>query len=265
MTKPVIEQGEAGLAIGIDWGTSTARAFAFDRTGKLLAQTAGPFGEALGVQSLHARLGRTPSEADFAKALEIILQELWRSLYGNDGQFPQAVPILACGMIGSKQGIVDAGYLACPVDPARLARHLVVTSCGARTLHIVPGLRMDGDGVSALPDVMRGEETQILGALADGSDKERVMVLPGSHAKWARVRDAQPGDETAPIRIEMFETQFSGEMYAALSQHTILGRLFAADGQRLDQAAFAAGVDLARRAPEQMQRHLFSVRALGLS
>lgn len=268
MSQPVLT---AGACIGLDWGTSAARAFVFDAAGQVVAQSAPSVGAALGVQSLHASLGRAPEAADFALALETMLASLSQE-QARPGELALSLPVIACGMIGSKQGLIDAGYLPCPIAPAELASQLAVAKCGPYRLHVVPGLKMASASAHVahkrqMPDVMRGEETQILGALeltkegdAAGSDAKarRLMVLPGSHAKWASVRAG---------RIERFETQFSGELFAALSQHTILGRLF--EPGDTDSApnvqAFLDGIALAREAPEQMQKHLFSVRALGLA
>lgn len=236
----------SAVFIGIDWGTSAARALAFDARGQVLAQSPASAGERMGVQRLHEDLGRTPAPADFAVALETLLASLGVAL-------PQALPVLACGMIGSRQGLADAGYLACPAAPLALARRLVPIACGRRLLHLVPGLRMDG----AAPDVMRGEETQLLGAMQPAEPGQGLMILPGSHSKWALCADGE---------IKHFQTQFSGELFAALSQHSLIGRLFTAAGlASLDEAAFDQGVALAASAPAQWQRHLFRVRALTLS
>ena len=283
MSQPVFPRG---VCIGLDWGTSAARAFVFDAGGQVLAESPPSVGAALGVQSLHASLGRPPEAADFARALATLLD----SLPGEPDTSADAVqwpPLIACGMIGSKQGLIDAGYLACPIAPAELAGRLVPAPCGQFLLHVVPGLKMASTPerpgrMRQMPDVMRGEETQILGVLGmklpgekdpvamDASKLEpkreagspsqvaRLMVLPGSHSKWASVHEG---------RIERFETHFSGELFAALSQHTILGRLFepATAAASAGEQAFHDGLALAREAPDQMQKHLFSVRALGLS
>jgi 2-dehydro-3-deoxygalactonokinase len=172
------------------------------------------------------------------------------------------IPILACGMIGSKQGLLDAGYSPCPTSPAALAAHLIQSQCGRFKLWIIPGLRMPS-APDVLPDFMRGEETQVLGANLDG-----LFVLPGSHSKWI---DVDQGI------ITRFETHFSGELFAVLKEHSILGRLFAASSiepirqtnseQAFDpvqSAAFLRGISTARKHPQQLLQHLFSTRALGL-
>jgi 2-dehydro-3-deoxygalactonokinase len=115
-------------------------------------------------------------------------------------------------------------------------------------VQLVPGLRtVDADGV---PDVMRGEETQVLGVLGDDAG-ERLFVLPGTHSKWVHTANGQ---------ITGFRTYMTGELYAVLRQHSILGRLVV-DGPA-DPAAFRLG--LARGGEDGLDPRLFSVRTLGL-
>jgi 2-dehydro-3-deoxygalactonokinase len=182
----------ATALIAIDWGTSSARAYHLDGGGRILDQTSAP----LGVQQVAA--------GGFPEALSVLLQ-------GSVAN----VPLLACGMIGSRQGWLEAPYRECPADLAAIAAGL--TAVPGTRLAIVPGLLYrDPDGV---PDVLRGEETQILGALegeAGSLANRRVIVLPGTHSKWARV---------GARGIEAFATFLTGELYAVLREHSILGRL----------------------------------------
>ncbi len=262
--------------IGIDWGTSSARAYAFDRQGEILASVGDSPDQAMGVQTLRQRLGREPTSIDFGAALETLLAALSASASTSASLFAlppltltkpgsksaQRIPILACGMIGSKQGLVDAGYSPCPTSPALLAKRLVQAQCGRFKLWVTPGLRMP-TLTGVLPDFMRGEETQVLGAHADG-----LLVLPGSHSKWVDVDQGV---------ITQFETYFSGELFAVLKEHSILGRLFASaraesvpHGQAepafepAQTAAFVLGINTARKNPHNLLRHLFSTRALGI-
>jgi 2-dehydro-3-deoxygalactonokinase len=156
------------------------------------------------------------------------------------------------GMIGSRQGWVEAPYLAWPVGIEDLARALTpVTTATGRDVRIVPGVKWIGrDGV---PDVMRGEETQIFGALQPPEAGRRVFVLPGTHSKWVVTEDG---------RIERFATYMTGEVFAVLSGHSILGALMD-DGDGDDPDAFTLGVERAR-APGGLLHHLFGVRTLGL-
>src|SRR4029450_9608768 len=135
-------------------------------------------------------------------------------------------PRLACGMIGSRQGWVEAPYVACPASLDALATGLARVQTAALT--IVPGLvTRDRHGV---PDVMRGEETQLLGAVA--ADEAVLAVLPGTHSKWARVECGTVVD---------FATWMTGELFAALLDHSILGRM-AERGAAPSPQAFARGV-----------------------
>ncbi len=190
--------------LAIDWGTTSARAYRVDVQGDILDMRGAP----LGVQQI--RDGR------FAEAMDTLLGD-W-----ND----EAAPRLACGMIGSRQGWVEASYVPCPAPLASLAAGIVVADGGR--LHIVPGVSTRDP--NQVPDVMRGEETQIVGAVDERED--RVLVaMPGTHSKWARVELG---------RIVDFMTFMTGEMWSVLLQHSILGRL-AAPGAAIAGPAFARG------------------------
>jgi 2-dehydro-3-deoxygalactonokinase len=198
-----------------------------DRQGRVRDTRSAP----LGVQRV--------ASGEFAQAL--------KTLRGDS--FPESVPLIACGMIGSRQGWVEAPYCACPADFDNIAAALIRVPGTA--LVIVPGLICrDDDGVA---DVMRGEETQILGALADGARTRQVMLLPGTHSKWAIV---------GPDGIETFSTFMTGELYALLVEHSILGRL-AAPGS--DEEAFACGVRHSLRSTGTLSHDLFSARTLALT
>ena len=219
--------------IGLDWGTTSFRAALIDGQGRVVARRAGPHG----ILSVSAG------------AFEAVLDS---QIHDWERDNPEA-PILASGMITSRQGWVETPYLHCPASTAELAgalrRH--ATPSG-RTVHFVTGLdirRPDG-----VPDVMRGEETQIAGALLDEPGL-RLLVLPGTHSKWVRVEDG---------RIVWFQTFMTGEMFGALKAHTILGRLM--EGSEDDPGAFRRGL-AAGRAPGTagaLLGRLFSVRTLGL-
>lgn len=124
--------------------------------------------------------------------------------------------MIAAGMIGSAQGWIEAPYVDTPADANALVAGIVtVTAARGVTVRVVPGVLERG----VLPNVMRGEETQIVGALsADASLSTpggALIGLPGTHAKWAFVEDG---------RIERFYTFMTGETFSALRDHTILGR-----------------------------------------
>jgi len=214
--------------LAIDWGTSSTRVYAMDRQGLIRdARSA-----ALGVQRV--------ANGAFAQAL--------KTLCGDD--FPEGVPAIACGMIGSRQGWVEAPYRPCPADFDAIAAAL--THVPGTTLAIVPGLicRDDDD----IADVMRGEETQILGTLADAAARTRqVLLLPGTHSKWAI---------TGAAGIEAFSTFMTGELYGVLVEHSILGRL-AVTGS--DAEAFARGVRHSLRNNAALSHDLFRARTLALT
>jgi 2-dehydro-3-deoxygalactonokinase len=216
--------------IAIDWGTSFARAYTLDAQGAVVAERSLP----LGIQRI--------ADGKFADALS--------ALCGSD--LPTAVPLLASGMIGSRQGWVEAPYCECPAGFDAIAAGLTLVP-GA-TLRIVPGLLCrDADGV---PDVMRGEETQIFGAVADLDRNRDVVVLPGTHSKWAIV---------GTDGIERFTTFMTGEMYAVLREHSILGRLASAGADSSDPEALQRGVRLSLRDDAALSHDLFSTRTLALT
>jgi 2-dehydro-3-deoxygalactonokinase len=162
----------------------------------------------------------------------------------------RSAPVLLSGMIGSRQGWKEAPYRDCPADATNVVQAMAkLTLSDGRNVHVVPGLRyVDPEGGH---DVMRGEETQIFG-LPDLERGDRVVCLPGTHSKWVAVRNG---------RIERFATYMTGEVYAVMSKHSILGRLLVGDAH--DPMAFAAGLDLARR-DGGLLHHLFRVRTAGL-
>ena len=220
--------------IGLDWGTSSLRAFRFT-TGGAVAETRA---SAQGILAV--------ADGAFEAAFEAAVGD-WLAA-------APAAPVLLSGMIGSRQGWQEAPYVACPAGEAEITAALArLTTAHGRTLRIVPGCSILGeDGV---PDVMRGEETQILGEL-DGRPATRLMVLPGTHSKWALCENG---------RLVWFATFMTGELYAALKDHTILGRL--AQGDADDPAATARGLELGlRRGPGSggLLKRLFSARTRGL-
>jgi 2-dehydro-3-deoxygalactonokinase len=138
------------------------------------------------------------------------------------------IQVVLSGMIGSRQGWKEAPYARCPAGTGEIVEALARIEDTSPRIYLVPGLSTENDG---MPDVMRGEETQIFGALALSGREDGLFLLPGTHSKWAEVRDG---------RIMSFRTFMTGEVFGALKEHTILGRLMS-DGAP-DQEAFAHGV-----------------------
>ncbi len=243
---PTLPQTPALIAL--DWGTSSLRAYAMASTGAVLASRRSDHG----IMNLPpGKPGESGTPARFEHALQ--------NLCGDWLAATPPTPLLACGMVGSAQGWAPADYLALPSSSASLARSLtVVPRANGQPLHIVPGLLQPGD----LPNVMRGEETQIAGVLqslaASGAAPARMLVgLPGTHSKWAVVESGT---------VTRFETFMTGEIYAALRHHSILGRTMVDTGV-FDQAAFTQGLRVART-PEGalgVLSNVFSSRTLGLT
>jgi 2-dehydro-3-deoxygalactonokinase len=154
-------------------------------------------------------------------------------------------------MIGSRQGWKEAPYAQCPAGAKEIAACMVEVRWGSsRSAWIVPGLRCrDMQGV---PDVMRGEETQILGALDDVLEHSARICLPGTHSKWVQLEGG---------RMTRFATHMTGEVFAVLKAHSILGRMMTTAD--FDPVAFQSGV-LRARERGGLLHHLFGVRSRGL-
>ena len=178
------------------------------------------------------------SGGDFASALDEITRD-WHGAADRE--------VVMSGMIGSRQGWVEVPYVSCPAALRDLANALrAAPTDGARDVLICPGLvSRDADGV---PDVMRGEEVQIFGALSISTTTPATVLLPGTHSKHAAVSNGS---------ISGFVTHMTGEVFALLRDHSILGRLMAP--RRVDLAAFDAGLDRARHR-NGLLHHIFGVR-----
>ena len=223
--------------LAIDWGTTSLRGALIDARGRIVARRALP----------HGILQVAPG--DFAAAFE-------RHFGDWLGQAPALC--LLSGMVGSRQGWREAPYCPCPAGFDALCRNLAwLPAVGGVPLAIVPGMSLvppgGVDAVAGVPDVMRGEEIQVIGALRLMNRRDGLLVLPGTHSKWVHARDG------AVIRFRTFMT---GELFALLARHSILGRTLDAQAP-LDEAAFVRGVRRGLR-DEALGHLLFGVRALGL-
>ncbi|QGZ40459.1 2-dehydro-3-deoxygalactonokinase [Pseudoduganella flava] len=220
--------------IGVDWGSTSLRAWLIGFDGALLDEA----GAGQGASTIKGH-------AAFVAALDQVAGA-WRASH------PQ-LPLLACGMVGSAHGWLDVPYARCPAGTAALAAGLRRPDDGP---YIVPGVLFDD--ASLPPDVMRGEETQIVGALhlQPSLRAASCVVLPGTHSKWTHVNEE---------RIVRFATHMTGELYAVLRQHSVLGRLMPADAPA-DPEAFVRGVDAARDHGELGLPHqIFAARTLGIT
>ena len=213
--------------VAIDWGTSSLRGALIDADGRVLEEQS------------HARGILTVERGAFGEVFQALFGEWMR---------PSGTRCLISGMAGSKQGWVEAPYCACPAGLAEVRAKVIDVEAGR--IAIVPGLCDEHAGV---PDVMRGEEVQIFGAIALTGLRDGLFVLPGTHNKWARVKDG---------RVTGFRTFMTGEFYALLSQHSILARTIDA-AALFDEAAFLSGVAQADNG-EGLLHNAFGARTLSL-
>ena len=221
--------------VALDWGTSSLR-------GALVAANRSVI-----------------EERSFARGVLTVEQGGFASVFGSlFGDWMQAGTLcLIAGMAGNQQGWLEAPYCPCPAGFADIAARLVWVE--KDRIAIVPGLSIEKQGT---PDVMRGEETQVFGALQLLGLNDARMVLPGTHSKWVTVTNR---------RITDFSTWMTGEFYALLRQHSILARTLptfspgnsAADGPALDAAAFEQGVAHALHGSGLLHT-AFSTRTLSL-
>jgi 2-dehydro-3-deoxygalactonokinase len=215
--------------ISLDWGTSSLRATLVSNEGSIIEarSTAG------GVMAVKDR--------QFQESLNALCKD-WID--------DHRCPIIASGMIGSRQGWHEAPYLDCPSTPAAAATAFTSFSLTENVdMHIIPGLRY-GNG-SNMYDVMRGEETQIWGSEVD---PDTCCVLPGTHSKWAFV-----GEDA---RITRFATYMTGELYGLLTKHGILGRLM--EFGTPDEEAFSMGAKLGLQSRSDATHVIFAARTAGL-
>lgn len=225
--------------IALDWGTSFCRAYLVGDGGHVLAERRAPSG--IMTVATPSRSAATPDaatgERDFDRTFESLCADWLESA-------PQ-LPVIACGMIGSNHGWAEAEYRRVPTDLAedRLPLTSVLTNAGP-AVHIIPGLIVE----AGVPDVMRGEETQILGALGwahasgapgvsggSSASAERIVLLPGTHSKWVRL---------SGTTVVGFVTCMTGELYGLLTTDSTLSRL-AQHVAAPDWGAFSRGLDVA--------------------
>jgi 2-dehydro-3-deoxygalactonokinase len=216
--------------IAVDWGTSSLRVYRLDETGQPLEQR-------------HAPAGLLACKGRFAEVLAEQLQ-------GWDAE-----RVLMAGMVGSRNGWFEVPYAACPAAIGDVAAGLSELPAGTlpgRRIFIAPGLCDRPPG--GRPEVMRGEETQVFGLIDQlAGAGPHTLCLPGTHDKWVTVENG---------RIVHFHTAMTGELYAVLTQHSLLGALMDREAPD-DEAAFARGVHTSAEAGGLLN-HLFSARTLGL-
>lgn len=210
----------------MDWGTTHLRGWAMSGSGSVLDE-----------RTSDAGMGRLAPE-DFEPAL--------LDLAGDWIDGPTMA--IACGMVGARQGWTEAAYTPVPAEPlgAQLTR-APTTTPGLKVL-IVPGMSQ-----KTPPDVMRGEETQIAGFLALNPGWDGILCLPGTHTKWVEVSAGE---------VISFQTAMSGDLFAAISGHTVLRH--SVGGEEWSDDAFDAALSDAISRPERLASRLFGIRAAGL-
>jgi len=218
--------GQPGL-VAVDWGTTSLRGALLDAQGGVLEEKSAPLG-----------ILNVPG-GDFAA--------VFKSQF-SDWMRPAGRLCLMSGMVGSRQGWQEAPYAPCPAGLDELTQRLHWIE--RDRIAIVPGLSVDRDGV---PDVMRGEEVQIFGAIRLTGIADGLFVLPGTHNKWVTVSAG---------RVTGFRTYMTGEFYGLLSQHSILARTTEADAP-LDESMFLQGVTRAGDG-QGLLHNAFGARALAL-
>lgn len=214
--------------VAIDWGTTSFRLWCVGAAGAVLAERK----ESCGMSTLN------PS--DYEPILDNTLLDL--------GVGP-SVPVLICGMAGAAQGWQEARYLDVPTQLDSLADNAVRVNSQSRDIRILPGLAQRQKDA---PDVMRGEETLLLGALETGQSCE-LYCMPGTHSKWVRVKDGS---------IQEFQTIMTGEMFALLSGKSTLSHFMESSEQDvISQPEFETAVRQIQKEPGALSGALFSLRA----
>ena len=212
--------------VAADWGTSHLRLWLMAEDGTVL-------------RHLHSKAGMGRLASD---GYEPVLLRLLEDTLPDQGR----LDVICCGMAGAAQGWTEAPYAAAPCAPPGPAQAVQPDVSNPRLrVFILPGVKQ-----MAEPDVMRGEETQIAGFLAANPGYNGTLCLPGTHSKWARLKDG---------RIERFRTVMTGELFALISTQSVLRHTVGSEGW--DEMAFEAAVAEALAAPEALTIRLVGLRA----
>lgn len=214
--------------VAVDWGTSSFRLWLVDRTGHVLA-------------------ARRSDEGMMAAAKTGFPGVLQSHLAAVGA--PDHVPVLVCGMAGAKTGWVEAGYVDTPAPLPAILKQAARVPGEARDIRILPGIAQRDTNA---PDVMRGEETQLLGALGLDAAGEALVCMPGTHSKWVRVQDGT---------VARFSTFMTGELFSVVSRETILSLAVARADEAEDVASFKAAAKAAFEAPAFAANLLFGARS----
>ncbi len=219
--------------IAVDWGTTHLRAYGLSSDHQLIKEAVS--GKGMGVLA----------NDEFEPALLALIAD-WLP---ETGQVQGHVKVLACGMVGARQGWKEAHYQSVPCSPFADQNLTAVKTVDQRIqVKILPGISQ------AKPaDVMRGEETQLAGLLSSQDIDSARVCLPGTHSKWALIEKGE---------LMKFSTFMTGEMFEILSKHSILRHQ--TDNTHWNKAAFLSGVESSIEHPDKLLNECFSIRAQSL-
>lgn len=216
--------------VAVDWGTTSFRLWLMSASGEILGERRS--GEGM----------TTAMQTGFAKVLSSHLAAL---------SAPAGLPVIICGMAGARQGWVEAGYVDVPADLSEVLKGAVRVEGQTDDIRILPGLAQRSNDA---PDVMRGEETQLLGALSEHHKTgEQLVCMPGTHSKWVSVN---------ALKVTGFSTFMTGELFDVISKHSILSHALADAGAFTgDLPAFRSAVADSYAHPYMATNRLFTVRS----
>ena len=221
--------------IALDWGSTRFRGWLLDPNGIEIDK----IDEEFGILKIN--------NSQYLDVFEKYLGS-WIEEHGS-------IPIIAAGMIGSRQGWKEAPYLNCPAGPEQLAKNLTYFKINSKlikntlSMAIVPGIQYFENGI---PDVMRGEETQIAGLLWS-QHQVGLCILPGTHSKWVFTNRG---------RIESFTTFMTGEIFSLVEKHSIVNRLMV--GKSFSREDFLSGCNHSLNSSYGFLKQIFSARTMVL-
>ena len=221
--------------IALDWGSTRFRGWLLDPNGIEIDK----IDEEFGILNIN-----------HSQYIDVFEKQLgsWIKEHGS-------IPIIAAGMIGSRQGWMETPYLNCPTGPEQLAQNLTYLKINSKLINdpismaIVPGIQYFENGI---PDVMRGEETQIAGLLWS-QHQVGLCIFPGTHSKWIFTNKGI---------IESFTTFMTGEIFSLMEKHSIVNRLMV--GKSFNREDFLSGCNQSLSSSYGFLKQIFSARTMGL-
>jgi 2-dehydro-3-deoxygalactonokinase len=229
LTEVFSKMNEAAF-VAVDWGTTSFRLWLLSKTGDVL-------GERRNAEGM-----TTAMNTGFQNVLEAHLDAL---------QAPADLPVIVCGMAGARQGWVEAGYIDVPCSLQSVLSGATIVPGVSRDIRILPGIAQRD---LAVPDVMRGEETQLLGALSENfAEGTQLVCMPGTHSKWVNVDS---------LTVTGFSTFMTGELFDVISKHSILSHAIAgAEAFDGSNESFLAALHDAVANPQMASNRLFTARS----